>query len=395
MKTKKLLVSLIAILTVCFLATFASALAVTIDQVELNGVEVDQGDVVASFAGELLPVRVQFTALAEEEDVTVSAWLSGFKGEVEDTSDEYHLLSGSHYTSYLSLRMPEDVDLSDTYTLYVRIEDKNDYEENRYTVRIQRDSYNAEFLEVQSSNTAKVGEILPITVVIQNTGYEDLEDTFVEVKLLNTNAVKRAYLSDIAPIDDSDNDEDNTVERTINLEIPNVESGTYTLEIEVSNGDFRKLTQKSIVISGVEKLTKIVPSQTNQEARVGEEVEWTVTLINLANEPKVYEFIPELNADLTIETEPTMLVVAGKDSKTLTVRAAADEEGVYNFVVRVVSDGKIVGRIVLSSKVEGRFFDVETTIAIVLAIIFAVLLVVLIVLLTRKPKKEEFEESYY
>jgi hypothetical protein len=395
MKTKKLLVSLIAVLTVCFLATFVSALSVTIDQVELNGVSVNQGDVVASFAGELLPIRVQFTALAEEEDVTVSAWLSGYKKDILDVSNEYHLLSGSQYTSHLSLRMPENIDLSDTHTLYVRIEGDDDYEEARYTVRIQRDSYDAEFLEVQCSNTAKVGDVLPVTVVVQNTGYEDLEDVFVEVRLLDTNSVKRAYLSDLPPIDDNDDDEDNTVERTINLDVPNVASGTYTLEIEVSNGDFRTLTQKSIVISGVEKLTKVVPSQTNQKAKVGEEVEWTVTLINLANEPKVYEFIPELNADLSIETDPTMLVVGGKDSKTLIVRATAEEEGVYNFVVRVVSDGKIVNRIVLSSKVEGTFFDVETTIAVVLAIIFAVLLVVLIVLLTRKPKKEEFEESYY
>lgn len=400
MKTvKNLLVFFAAIFAIVILAMSVSALDVVIDRVDLNGLTADSTSVVAGFSGEILPVKVIFTSNEDEEDVRVIAWLSGYKDEIEDSSDRIHLIGGSTYTETVSLRLPEDIDLSEEYRLYVRVEGKTGNVERSFNIRMQRESYEAELLELQVKSTVKAGAALPITVVVKNKGYEELEDLVVIARLLGTDVVARAYLSDLPSADkEDDDDEDNdAIEKVLTVDVPsNLASGTYTLEVKAENDDFETVAKRSITVTGVDKMTQVYVAERSKEVKAGEEAEFEVTLVNLANELKVYEFVPEPNGDLAIETEPTILPVSSGDSRTFVIKATADKKGSYNFAVKVVVDGKVVSKISLSMKATSGFFDTETTIAIVLAIIFAVLLVVLIVLLTKKPQKvAEFEESYY
>jgi len=400
MKTKKnFLVFLIAILAVSVFAVSVSALDVVINRVDLNGLTADSTSVVAGFSGEILPVKVIFTSNEDEGDVRVIAWLSGYKDEIEDSSGRMHLISGSTYTETLSLRLPEDIDLSEEYRLYVRVEGKTGNVERSFNLRMQRESYEAELIELQVKSTAKAGDSLPITVVVKNKGYEELEDLVVVARLLGTDVVARAYLSDLPSVDAEDDDEEDNdaIEKVLTIDLPsNLASGTYTLEVKAENDDFETVAKRSITVTGVDKMTNVYVAERSKEAKAGEEAEFEITLVNLANEVKVYEFVPEPNGNLAIDTEPTILAVPKGESRTFVIKATADKKGTYNFVVRVVADGKVVSRISLNMKATSGFFDTETTIAIVLAIVFAILLIVLIVLLTKKPQKvAEFEESYY
>ncbi|MEM4230550.1 MAG: hypothetical protein QXF25_01615 [Candidatus Pacearchaeota archaeon] len=392
---KNLLVCLLAVLTISVVVV--SALDVEIDSVELNNmpVKANDGVIVAGFSGDRLPIRVFFTSNEDVGDARVVTWIGGYRDEIKDSSERIHLLKGSSYNMALSLRLPEDIDLSEEYTLYVRVEDKRDYVESKYTIRMQRESYKAEVLEVESANSVKAGEGLPITIVVKNVGYEELEDVVVEAKVLGTDVSVKAYLNDLPSVD-SDNEED-SVEKVITLNMPStMASGTYTIEVKVSNKDFEEIASKAITVLGAEKTTRVVVAEKNKETKVREQAEWTVTLVNTGKESKIYEFVPETSESLVVETDSAMLVVPAGESKSFKVKATSDKVGVYNFAVRIVSDGKVVGKAMLSAKVKTGFFDTETTIAVILAIIFAILLIVLIVLLTKKPKKpEEFEENYY
>jgi hypothetical protein len=391
---KTLLVSLIAVFAVISLLGVVSALNVAIDKVEVNDKVLD-GGAVAAFAGETLPVKVFFTSNADVADAKIKAWISGYRDEIEAVSERMHLLAGTSYVKTLSLTIPGDLDLSEDHALYVRIETDMGFVEKHFTLRTQRESYTAELIEVSGSENVKAGSELQITLVLKNRGYEELEDMVVEAKILETNTAVEAYLGDLVSVD-TENAED-AVEKIVNLKIPSsLESGIYTLEVKVSNADVETKAVKKIVVSGVKDTTKVLITGKNQAFKTGEAGTWNFEIVNLGKETRIFEIAPETNEKFAVKASPSTIVVREGESKTVTVEATSENEGVYNFAVRVTSDGKLVEKILLSAKVQGGFFDGNTVLAVSLAIVFAVLLIVLIVLLTRKPKKsDELEESYY
>jgi len=391
---KNLLVSFMAIFAVISLLSCVSALDVSIDKVEINDQVLD-GSTVAVFAGESLPVKVFFTAHENAPDIRVKAWISGYRDAIEAVSERIRLLNGSSYAKTLLLEVPADLDLSEKHSLYIRMEDNTDFVEKQYTLVMQRESYTAELLQVEGSETVKAGSEMEITLVLKNKGYEELEDLKVSAKILETGDAVNAYLGDL-PAVDSDEKED-TIEKSVVLRIPsNLESGIYTLEVKVSNADFESKVVKKITVYGLRDTTRVLVAGKDQVFKTGESGEWNFEIVNLGKETRVYEIVPETSEKFAARVSPSTVIVREGESKSIKVEASAENEGVYNFAVRITSEGKLVGKMLLSAKVEKGFFDSSTILAIALAVVFAVLLIVLIVLLTRKPKKaDELEESYY
>jgi uncharacterized membrane protein len=392
---KNLLVSLIAVFAVISLLGCASAaFNVAIDKVEINDKVLD-GVAVAAFAGDTLPVQVFYTSYSDVADAKVKAWISGYQDDIEAVSERVHLLAGTSYVNTLSLKIPSDLDLSEDHVLYVRVEDSTGFVEKHYTLRTQRESYTAELIEVSGSDSVTAGSDLQITLVLKNTGYEKLDDLKVNAKILETNTAVEAYLGDLVSVDSSTRDD--AVEKLVTLRIPsNLDSGIYTLDVKVSNADVSTEAVKKITVSGTKDTTRVLITGKNQIFASGKTGTWNFEVINLGKETRVYEIAPETNEKFAVKADPSTIVVKEGESKTFTIQATSNEEGIYNFGVRVMSDGKLVEKVLLSAKVQGGFFDSNTVLAIALAIVFAVLLIVLIVLLTRKPKKtDELEESYY
>jgi len=403
MTSKRLLLSLVAVFALVFLLTSVSAF-VSINELEVNGIEtVGVGnEPIAIFAGDTVPVRVQFTATSDAEDVRVKAWISGERS-LQVSTERFDVISGRTYSRTIQVQVPFDLDdeLDDEFQLNVDIESRRDGvgDSRKVDLTIERESYVVELLDVEMESKVRAGEVLPVEVVIKNRGRQFSEDTFVKVSIPALGIEDRAYFGDLSPIDQSDPDKEDVNERRLFLNIPSsVPAGVYTVEVEAFNEDAITTLTRKIAIVGASEDTMVVAPVHSRTVDAGDEGEYSLTIVNTGNRVQVYELVVDAPAGLAVEVSDPILAVPAGTSKTVQLFASSDESGRYNFAVSVHSNSDLVKREAFTANVEGTTIAGNTAVllTVVLAIVFVVLLVVLIVLLTRKTEKsEEFGESYY
>jgi hypothetical protein len=255
MKTQTILGFIVAALIAVFAVSSVMALDVNFDSVQVNDVEYGAGiNTLAGMPGETVPIVVRFTAYADASDVKLKVYIEGYKSDVYATTSRFDVVNGSTYIKRLSLTLPsvEDMDgLTEDLTLRVRASDKTDEVENTYAIKMQREAYSLQFLQVDAPSKASAGEIIPIDVVVENTGTEYADNTFVTASIPELGVSKKAYLSDLYSEDDSGDNEDNARERRIYLVLPaDAKSGDYTIQLTASNYDATASAKKVISVTG-------------------------------------------------------------------------------------------------------------------------------------------------
>ena len=400
MNAKKLLVSFLAIMSVLLLVVTVSAASelVNVQKVKVNGISTSfggSGDI-SVIAGETLTVEVFFTALETASNVRIEAQLEGQKVDSETEVLVGDIEEGKKYSERFTIRIPYELqdEVSDDLSLEIEIfnrDFKTNFED--ITLRVQRPAYNAVVMLIQTNGGLNAGETMSVDVVLKNIGYNDLDNTYVTVRIPALGLEKTDFFGDIIAVECDDDftnienfgvdlnrkcneDDDDTVRGRIFLEIPfDTDTGTYTLEVEARNNDFNVVQTKQIFIENE------VP-ETVFKSGTG------LVIVNPTNKVKVYTIIPESPATVS---ESVVVVPAGS-SRTVTV----DPNTSGNVKVNVLSGEKLVGTVEFAGVARTTATDPIVVLTIVLAIIFIVLVVVLLVLLTRKPEKdEELNESYY
>ena len=397
----------LALLLVANVSTAASSFG-SIDLVEINGVDASSGTF-AQFAGQRVPVLIVFDASDYAEDVRVKAWISGERENLF-TSERFDVLAGNIYSRVVFVDMPSDLDeTEETRTLEIVVESKSQgtADEESIDLTVQRESYLLEVLDVDFSPEVKAGDTLTLDVVTKNIGRQDAEDTFVSARIPALGLDDRAYFGDLSSQDrgsDPGPERDDTVERRLFLRIPaGTPAGVYDVEVQAFNDDSITTLNRKVVVRAQSTDTVVVSGTAGKTFAVGQEAEYSITLVNAGDRVQVYELIPETSSGLTVNVEEPIVAIPAGSSRTVKVTAQADKAGDYNFAVNVNSDSALIKRQSFAAKVEGtnafsggNAGNTTVLLTVVLAIIFVVLLVVLIVLLTRKPQKsEEFGESYY
>jgi hypothetical protein len=402
MKTK-ILVSLIALLAVMAYVQLAGVLAVgdlNVSSIQANVNGVDMGSkTVVNYAGATLVVRTEFVVNQDysNADSKVRVWIGG--KETEASVKDIALTTGTHY-EYLVLKVPTDIDSTETVSLYVRVESGSDYQEAEFNLKLQRKTYSVDILSVDYDRTVKAGENLPVTIVLSNDGYRELKNLFAIVSIDELGISKKVYFNDLI-INDTCNkcDKEDSAERTVTLKIPtNAKAGEYQMKVEALNSKQSSFVTKVVVVAGSEEESRIVVPVTSKDFTTGDSVTYDVVIVNSGSKVGVYEIVPETTSGLSVSTDTPIVTVAAGSSQTVKVAVKASRDGAYTFAVNVNSDGQLVQRASLTANVDaGNMFSGNVAIlTIILAIVFVVLLVVLVVLLTRKPmKSEELEESYY
>ena len=252
--------------------------------------------------------------------------------------------------------------------------------------------------------TAKAGEIVPVDIVLKNRGRQFAEDTFVRAKIAALGIEQKAFFGDLSPLDQTNPDREDAVQKRIVLNIPfNAPVGIYLVELQVYNADsVATTTQKVSVVSGASENTVFISTANSKTFAVGDKAVYSLTLVNSEDKVRVYQLSAETPVSLTASLDESVIVVTAGSSKTVNFGVTASKEGDYSFAVNVYSDNELIRSNSFLANVDNKSAKAGTSnatlvLTIVLAIIFVVLLVVLIVLLTRKPetKAEEFGESYY
>lgn len=407
MKSKQLVYLVAALTMAVFMIASVSAVDFgDITSVKVNGIEASSGSVnVGAIAAETLPVEVTFlsnSAANISSDVRVKAWISGAK-DYSVSSKRFVVRSDTSYHWLMSVQVPYDLDPTEDLKLVVRVEDQDGTaDEKTISLAGQRESYLVEILDVNMDSKVSAGSNLALDVVLKNRGFEEAEDTFVRATIPALGIETKAYFSDLSSVDQSDPDKNDAAERRIYLKVPaNTPAGVYNVEISAYNADSATTMTKKVAVVGAEMDSTVVSPVHSQTVAPGETAQYSLTLVNSGNNIAVYEMVVDASSGLSVDVSDAIVAVPAGTSKTVKVDATAAKAGTYTFAVNVhSSDGQLVKTESYTLKAEGSSSvkiggNATVLLTVVLAIIFVVLLVVLIVLLTRKPKKEEFGESYY
>ena len=399
MKYQKILVSLVAILALV-ISLIASVSASSIN-VEVSGVETND---IAVFAGQTIPVRVIFSSDNDATDVRVKAWISGEK-EYAVSTDRFDVIAGKVYSRLMAVTVPSKIDPTEDLKLEVLVESRNGgtIVEKTISLSAQRESYNIEILDASMKPEVTAGNALAIDLVLKNRGTQFSEDTFVKARIPALGIEQKAYFGDLSPVDQSDPDKEDAVERRIVLNVPaNTPVGLYLVELEAYNADSSAaLTKKVAVVGGGSEDSQFVVSANSKTFAANEKAQYSLTLVNSGDKIRVYQLVPETPEMLVLSLDDNTVIVPAGTSKTVNFEVTASKENKYSFAVNIYSDNELVKRYNFLANVGDKSSagagNATVVLTVILAIIFVVLLVVLIVLLTRKPdnKADEFGESYY
>lgn len=414
MKSKVFLVSF-AILALVFALNTVLAIEtgpfVSIQEVQIN-------DIIASatgvtVAGEVLrtiPVEVEFEANRDASDVRLKVYIEGYRDDISESTDRFHILEGSTYKERFSIKLPSSMDLDDLdedLTVTVRISSKDEAAvEQEYTVRMQRDLYSLSILSVDAPSQVTAGSTVALDVVLENNGNERLDNTYVRASIPELGVERIVYFGDLSPTVDENYEEIvDATNKKLYITIPkNAKAGVYNLEIGAYNYDTKTTVVKKIAVGSVE--TGVLPSTASKTVAIGEEATFDLVLVNPSDRMVVYSVTPEAAKGLLITVSEPVVSVPADSSRTIQVKVKATEsaeEGTQAVTVSIASDGNAVKQASFNLNVEkagsttiGKSNTV-LILTVILSIIFVVLLIVLIVLLTKKPAEtEEFgETSYY
>ena len=400
MKRNVLLIPFVAVMT---LLVFSMASAMTdadniVDDLttEFNGVILGS-DTMAGDVDGTVPVRVTFVATANVSDVRVEVSMDGFRDDVEAETSRFDIVDGNTYTKLLSLRLPSSSDdLNEEYTLKVELthDGSNAFEE--YTVSVQRESYTFEIKSVDFSSKVNAGDVFPVSVVVKNTGFNRMDDTYVVVSIPTLGVSTRGYVGDLVTTNEDEDNEDkeDSMYRTVYLKVPaSAVAGVYEMEIEAYNDDAETTVKQLVSVVGSAS-SVVLATIKNQDLNAGETVTYDLVIVNSADDVKVYTLNSVAGDDLIISV-PSVVTVGPDASETVSiaVTAASDAEvGTYTFSIDVDGEQTVFGANVVGGSVSSSV----VALTVILVIVFVVLLAVLVVLLTKKEKPiDEVETSYY
>ncbi len=392
---KGFFLTILSILVLASVVTAATDIA-TFDNVEVNGIESNIDQEIAVIAGETIPIEVYFTALETTSDVKIRAEVTGGKKDVSSTSTTFDIERGIKYRKKLVLNVPSELKekVSDNLRLELEIWNEGYKTEHEITLRVQRATYSADIMSISASQSIGAGDLYPVDIVLKNTGYNKLNDMYVEVSVPGLGIQRQSYFGDLVAVEDFNN---NNVETgRFYLQIPEgAKAGNYELEAKASNSDLSVERTKQITVENDFSGPIVVPEARKIASR-NQEVDYDVVLVNPTNKLKVYRIVVETSGDVLAEAETKLVSVPAGLTKKTTITASVSERGEYQFSVNVFSGETFEGKANLVLDTRNSNSNGAVALTVVLAVIFAVLLVVLVVLLGKKSKKnEDFGESYY
>lgn len=394
---------LLAASILLFAVNVSAAPLATVNDVEVDGVSVFSDP--ALIVGDKIMVKVEFVSLANVSDVTVEAELEGDKADASSETASFDVESGRTYAKSLVLEVPFDLkdELSGDVTLTVTIKGDNGFvTEEVFTLRVQRESYDANIKSVSVPQPVKAGELFPVDIVLKNLGYNNLDDLYVTVSIPALNVERTSFFGDVVALEcDEDStavenygvdvsrkcneDNEDTVLGRVFVQLPwNVKSGAYALEVTAESDDTTSSKTIQIDVLNAFSSGNFIVSGNK------------LLIVNPTNDVAVYRLVPEASNGVSVSLSDSVVAVPAGSSKTVTVSASSNANGVQTYAVNVFSaDGALLDKVTFATGSESRATSPIVVLTVILAIIFIVLLVVLIVLVGKKPEKEEFGESYY
>ncbi len=425
------LVALFALMTVLFASTaFADVGDIQIDNVEVNGVDIDDLDsfLLEVEEGEDLDIEVTIRNVAERtddgvtfygvdlENVQVEAELFGYEFDdyvdLEDESESFDIKYGRVKVIDLTIPLPVFLDEVEA-SLEIVIDDINtvgSIAEATYALGIEPVANGVAIEDVVFSpgSEVKAGRSLLTTVLLQNYGENDEDLVKVTVAIPELGVSATDYVDDF---ETEDNREYVAYEHTeeLFLQIPECAApGQYTVEVTAEYDRYESTTERYTITvldgsycSGASsERVLIAVGPESQTVSAGERAVYTVVLTNEGDSSETYT-LELTTGDWSTASLSESVVVLGSNGDSQVVYANVDvsssASGAHTASLVVSNNGQVIETISLGASVNataGTDFDLRNGLELALIILVVLLVVIgLIIGFTRLRRDEE--EAYY
>ncbi|MBD3262911.1 putative S-layer protein [Candidatus Woesearchaeota archaeon] len=370
---KKITIGLFSLLLVFGLFGAASALELDANEPALFVIDdVNYDDPYAP--GETIPVEIELENLADKdtgddiEDITVEVWIEDDMGEEITDKVEYKIkqITQDDYAEFtVDVPVPIDAVTDEDYTLHVTAE--GEWEETGNDVsdswtdklEIEQPEHGLYVEDVRlSREKAFSGETVDVAVEVANIGEEDESNVKVKVEIPEIGATKTISL-----LNTIGSGYDYTTYLT--LDIPEADSGVYTLEVKVYNEDAGDVYEQDIVVEEAEVIeeetvteTPTTTSSITQTISVGQGSVFSIQVSNNLNIAKTYEFDVGGVADwATARVDPARMIIGPGDSAKIYVYVNPTEAGEHTFTLFVKENGAVIAANQMNVNVADGFVD--------------------------------------
>lgn len=403
----KIFQTILAVILVLATVAAASALPITIDEVQLDDITLNPSATnrVSIERGDEYEVEVRFTALQDLDDVEVEAFITGYEyGDVDRISDHTEVFSvDANVTKVkrLDLMFPNDID-QDEYKLRIYIADRDNYEEvASYNLKIdaERHELYIEDVILNPSGTVKAGSALLTSVRLENAGEKDEDDVRVEVSIPALGIGGTDYIDEI----ENGNDEEETEE--IYMRIPRcTEAGSYDLNINVKYSKREISAARQIIVLADETCdmeskpdTQITLGAQKQEVLPGENANYPITLTNNGRASKSFTITPQATDWAEVTLSPSGTVIIGKgETKTVFVSVDVLEDtpaGMHTLTTTVTVDGT-TSELSMTADVLEKQNSYVGVFEVTLAVLLILLIIIGIGIGLSKMRDRETKEYY-
>jgi hypothetical protein len=379
--------------------------------------------------GTTLPVKVVFEAEQDHEEVSVKAWINGYREDIEDETGYFDIFEGKTYTRYLYLDIPEDIDALDQYTLYVEIQNSQAFDgvaEARIDLQVQKGSNVLEIKSVEfyaghdfcgcyapqvtfgacggCSVAFEASSTLYAEVVVKNMGSQTQDDVFVKLSIPSECIERTVYLGDLEGYTQIGKD---TEEVTLFIVLPE-QPGSYEVEVEAFNDDVSTtVTQELNVAEKAEADVHIIPQVSRNDVGQGESTIYSLYVSNLGSAETFMVSVEGTQGWATVNVDPATFTLDEGESEMVNIHLNVDKDAMaaeHQFTVKVTY-GNEVKSYNFSANVTGDSTQADglelKSLLLIIGIILAVAIIVLLILLIAKNgnkgriERPEEEYSYY
>jgi hypothetical protein len=335
-------------------------------------------------------------------DIEVKAILYNKDDEDEEessTSDDEEIEEGESETFDLTLDLPDDLNENDDYILYVKAYEDGDEDENcneeSIDIDIEREEHDVRIEEIIfNPNIASCGDLVSISVEVQNEGTKDEED--IEVKILNS-VLGLNQVSNKFELEEND-DEDSAIKR-FTFTIPeNTQERNYEINsiVEFDDGDDSesttlsvsecRTTKKLAPVTVVESVGTLSLAKSSFELEQGEAIAIPLLVNNQENIKEEFKIeVSDVKSWANPIGSETLTLKEGQSSTSYIYLNTKENAlvGKHSFIVNIKSNGRLIDTREVTIEIDEKTEDVST-ISFISLIFINILLIIIIVIVIRK-----------
>lgn len=415
MKNLKL-ASLIIAFLIGLLAINVNAVSnVNFNKIEVNGVDVTNGDTIYVERGDNVEIRVETKSTSAYQDVNIKAWLGGYEySDVEDITSMFDIIPGVTYSKFLNLQLPDDMEASEDYRLHIEVYNDDNNKEVVVPVKLQvqetRHKLSIQDIIIRPSTNVEAGKPIFLSVRLENMGAKDEKDIKVSASIPELGISSRDYIDELVTGQEDNNCDECQSSASSNelfLRIPeDAKTGNYDVKVEVSynrgHSTISKTEQIFVTGSKAEEGQKaqaiISIDTTTQTIEQGQEAIYKVMLANLGDSKNIYSVdVSGTSSWADSRVDPSFVTVDPNTTGEVFVYVKAKDNaqaGDHSFNIRVMSNNNVIKETTLTAKTSEKQFalgnvrNVLITIGIILIVILIVLVIILAVKRTSEGRSE-------